>query len=73
MRNKMHGVELMEQVERLKESRDRVVDESLHLIGDLAEARAEAAKWRDAYAAEIDESPLAMPLPWENHDEKSEK
>lgn len=60
------GVALIEEVERLKESRDRVVDESLHLIGDLTEARSEAQKWRDAYAAEIDEPPEAMPLPWEN-------
>lgn len=62
---KTKGVALIEEVERLRESRDRVLDESLHLIDDLAEARAEAQKWRDAYAVEIDESPQAMPLPWE--------
>ena len=66
----MKGVELMQQLERLKENRDMMC---VTLMGEidklnefLNEARQEAEKIRDLYAAEIDESVKAFPFPWES-------
>ena len=39
------------------------------LVKDLHEARNAARDYRDLYAAEVDESVKAFPLPWEANDE----
>lgn len=56
-------------IDELIAERDRVIDEALEMDKLVLQARAEAAKWRDAYAAEVDEPAAAMPLPWEADDE----
>lgn len=56
-------------IDELIAERDRALDEECKMATFMMQARYEAVKWRDAYAAEVDEPVAAMPLPWEVHDE----
>ena len=58
-------VRLQSVIDDLIAERDRVIDEALEMDKLVLQARAEAAKWRDAYAAEIGEPVGVMALPWE--------
>ena len=61
----MNGCDLMKEIARLKEDRDRLIDEAKDLMRERDQARKCAEEMRDLYAAEIDESIAAFPFPWE--------
>jgi len=62
----MNGCDLMEELARLKEDRDRLIDEAKYLMHERDQARTCAEEMRDLYAAEIDESIAVFPFPWED-------
>lgn len=66
----MNGCDLMEELARLKEDRDRLIEEAKALMCERDQARICAEEMRDLYAAEIDESIAAFPFSWEAQNER---
>lgn len=58
-----------DEVLRLTEDRDRLIEEVKAAMVERDQARTVARELRDLYAAEIDEGARAFPLPWEVDDD----
>lgn len=67
----MNGCDLMEEIARLREDRDRLIEEAKDLMRERDHARTCAEEMRDLYAAEIDESKKAFPWPWEDYGDET--